>query len=342
MASARKAGFAGGFFRLALGAAALIAVAEIGCGAGGARSSGAGVPSGVPLPVGPIAGTSGTPSPTPVAPTLPIVLLPGLGAFATAGSAGYFAGIPEALRADGWQVFTPTVDPFQAVSVRAGQDAASIDAILAQTGASRVHVIAHSQGGLDARYLISTLGYGDRIATLTTLGTPHHGSKVSDLALGLIPGNAGDAMAAVFDAFFGAVVDTSENIQAALTDLSESWVDGTFNPANPDDPRVAYYSVEGVTQPFANVDTSVVSVCDPALQPSWWIDAVLEGSNDGIVATSSARWAHDLGTIPADHFGETDGPAGVAHPAFDAIAFYRELAAFVEGQGPAPHPQPPG
>ena len=45
------------------------------------------------------------------------------------------------------------------------------------------HLIAHSMGGLDSRFLISHLQpEGDnRILSLTTIGSPHHGSPIADL-----------------------------------------------------------------------------------------------------------------------------------------------------------------
>ena len=45
-------------------------------------------------------------------------------------------------------------------------------------------------GGLDSRYLIAKLGYGDRrsaIASLTTISTPHRGSAIADVLLRIIP-----------------------------------------------------------------------------------------------------------------------------------------------------------
>jgi triacylglycerol esterase/lipase EstA (alpha/beta hydrolase family) len=35
-------------------------------------------------------------------------------------------------------------------------------------------------GGLDARYAISLLGLARRVASLTTIGTPHRGTPVGD------------------------------------------------------------------------------------------------------------------------------------------------------------------
>ena len=44
-----------------------------------------------------------------------------------------------------------------------------------------LHVIAHSMGGLDARYAIRNVPQvADRVKTLVTIGTPHRGSPVAD------------------------------------------------------------------------------------------------------------------------------------------------------------------
>jgi pimeloyl-ACP methyl ester carboxylesterase len=53
---------------------------------------------------------------------------------------------------------------------------AEVEAAVALTGYERVHVIAHSLGGLIARYYIQRLGGDERVHTLVTLGTPHQGS----------------------------------------------------------------------------------------------------------------------------------------------------------------------
>lgn len=40
-------------------------------------------------------------------------------------------------------------------------------------------------GGLDARYYVAALGGAKHIASITTIGTPHHGSHIADLAIKL-------------------------------------------------------------------------------------------------------------------------------------------------------------
>jgi pimeloyl-ACP methyl ester carboxylesterase len=54
--------------------------------------------------------------------------------------------------------------------------AAEVEAIVALTGYERLHVVGHSLGGLIARYYVQRLGGDERVHTLVTLGTPHHGS----------------------------------------------------------------------------------------------------------------------------------------------------------------------
>jgi len=54
--------------------------------------------------------------------------------------------------------------------------AEEVEALVARTGYDRVHLVAHSMGGLIARYYVQCLGGDERVHTLVTLGTPHAGS----------------------------------------------------------------------------------------------------------------------------------------------------------------------
>lgn len=54
--------------------------------------------------------------------------------------------------------------------------AVEIEALVARTGYERIHVVGHSLGGLIARYYVQCLGGDERVHTLVTLGTPHHGT----------------------------------------------------------------------------------------------------------------------------------------------------------------------
>ena len=71
-------------------------------------------------------------------------------------------------------------DPLQ---LRSGQLKQRVEEALVQTGASKVHIIAHSMGGLDSRRMIVDLGMADKVASLTTIGTPHRGTILADHVL---------------------------------------------------------------------------------------------------------------------------------------------------------------
>jgi len=66
----------------------------------------------------------------------------------------------------------------------AQQLAEKVDDILAATHVARINLVGHSMGGLIARYYIERLGGASRVNVCVTIGTPHHGSLLSRLALG--------------------------------------------------------------------------------------------------------------------------------------------------------------
>ncbi len=116
-----------------------------------------------------------------------MVLAHGFAGFDTIGVPGlrlaYFRGVSGQLRAAGVEVHAMRVSPLASIGARARQLAAQIERL----GVGRVHIVAHSMGGLDARFAISSLGLAPRVASLTTIGTPHHGTPLADLGASLLP-----------------------------------------------------------------------------------------------------------------------------------------------------------
>lgn len=81
------------------------------------------------------------------------------------------------------------------VRTAAAQLAAEIDEIVEETGYERIHIVAHSLGGIIARYYVTRLDGDERVHTLVTLGSPHHGTVLARLlptsiARQLRPGSA--------------------------------------------------------------------------------------------------------------------------------------------------------
>src|SRR4051794_14664518 len=93
--------------------------------------------------------------------------------------ATYFRGIPQWLRAAGNRVLVTKVPPIAGIESRAKRLGEQIAAAFPD---EPVHLIGHSMGGLDARILLSDPDWSRRVLSLTTIGTPHLGSSIADLA----------------------------------------------------------------------------------------------------------------------------------------------------------------
>ncbi len=108
----------------------------------------------------------------------PIVLVHGI-VLKDLGFFRAFGRIERTLTEDGNTVRTARIDGFGTIESNARQLKDEVLRVLDETGAERVNLIAHSKGGLDCKYMIRELGMEDRVATLTTLCTPHKGSPIA-------------------------------------------------------------------------------------------------------------------------------------------------------------------
>ena len=108
----------------------------------------------------------------------PIVLVHGI-ALKEVKFVKAFGRIGQFLRDNGFEIYVADTDAFGAIETNAQQLRDYINNVLAQSGAEKVNVIAHSKGGLDTKYMITHLGMEDYVASLTTLCTPHRGSIVA-------------------------------------------------------------------------------------------------------------------------------------------------------------------
>jgi triacylglycerol lipase len=74
--------------------------------------------------------------------------------------------------------YSPLTDDVREVAERLR---VAVEALCAETGFERVHLIGHSMGGLVARYYVQRLGGDQRVHTVVTLGTPHAGTFAARL-----------------------------------------------------------------------------------------------------------------------------------------------------------------
>jgi triacylglycerol lipase len=184
-----------------------------------------------------------------------------------------------------------------------------------------VHIIAHSMGGLDGRTLIARnhrgLSAPGRIASLTTLSTPHRGSPVADLLAGPRPDSLQrllvlNTITQVIDLLgvpSGALENLTSECAARVPDVRATH------------PHIRYRSY------FAAGRAGARPTCFILSPTHHYILGVTGEANDGLVTLSSARYGEfqephwpcdhvdmvghnldsaDLGEFQFDHFTHID------------------------------------
>lgn len=314
----------------------------------GAPPAGAAAPPAAPAP--PRAS-----APAPLGAPYPIVLIHGMAGFGRLEvgpvAVTYFKDVVTELTKEGEAVYATIAPPYDTSEVRAAAIAKQIDDILARTGKAKVNLVGHSQGGLDARVLASPngLGYGDRIASVTTVATPHRGSRVADVSLGLmnvLPASVVDEVTGGFLSMLqksAYELESDPKLRAQVTLLSETYMKDVFNPKYTDDPGVVYMSYGGRT----NLRTGIGS-CDDGVYPNDPTDLDVaqaglgalalfleEGKlkiNDGLVTVESSKWGTFQQCVAADHLKEV-GQLGPLAASFDHIALFRSIVDRVRKAG---------
>ena len=90
-----------------------------------------------------------------------------------------FGRIDKHLTNEGYKIYKSKVDSFGTIENNAQILKDEINKILLEEHVDKVNIIAHSKGGLDAKYMIENLDMEDKVASLTTLCTPHAGSPIA-------------------------------------------------------------------------------------------------------------------------------------------------------------------
>lgn len=189
----------------------------------------------------------------------------------------YFKNVRTLLNNNGFSLVSNTNVEFAgSLKMRAAELKSHVEGILGQSGADKVHIIAHSMGGLDARMMIVDLGMADRVASLTTIGTPHLGTVLADRVLGfggkLLIKALRDAIRLDLDGF---------------KDLTTSAC-GDFNRRA----RDAEAKNDVFYQVYSSYDEGAQMFLP--LIGSWTLIRAFEGRNDGLVSVRSQMWESEL------------------------------------------------
>ncbi|MFZ5814337.1 MAG: esterase/lipase family protein [Bacillota bacterium] len=202
-----------------------------------------------------------------------------------------------------------------------------IDRVKAYFGVSKVAIVAHSKGGVDANAAAVYYGAGPKISRTITLGSPHWGTPLADMAF--------STWTWWLAALMGETTEATYVMQTGYMEWFRSETDPRPDP-------VPYYTISGYK-------------CGPLFSALWYGCVAISGEDDGVVPVWSARkpgathlkegyWDHDeirMGSrtwstfAPVITTASADGPAVAGEGPLLAMAGSAPLA----GQG---RPQAPG
>ena len=204
-----------------------------------------------------------------------------------------FRGITDFLQKQNITVYVSNQDGLGAIATNAAQLKDEILEILHKENCEKVNIIAHSKGGVDARFMISCLGMAEYVASLTTLSTPHHGSGLSAKLLQM-PAFLAQAIAFFSNLFYRILGDRQPDILQLGKELTADAMED-FNEAVPNAPSVYYQSFSS-TAPhkkafLRSIPSQISRYCE-------------QDDTDGMVAVKSSQWGNYRGSMSAelDHF----------------------------------------
>ena len=233
----------------------------------------------------------------------PIVLIHGTG-FRDYRYFNYWGRIPKALKAEGADIYYGYQDCWGTIEYNAGIIKNNVLDIILKTGSEKVNLIAHSKGGLEARYMICEFGMEQYISSLTTISTPHHGSKTIDKFY-YYPTFLYKFIAFFVDLYFKILGDKRPDFYTASRQLSTCFCE-KFNKKITTSEHIYYQS-------YASIMKN--SFSDIFMVIPHFVVKLIEGDNDGLVTPNSAKWGKFKGLIS----GKTK--RGISHA--DIVDFRR-------------------
>lgn len=241
----------------------------------------------------------------------------------------YWGRIPEELETNGAKIFYGNHPSADSVADCAAVLKARILQILAETGAEKVNIIAHSKGGLDCRYAIAHLGIADRVASLTTINTPHRGCQFADYLLTNIPADTQNSVANTYNSALRKLGEQDADFLAAVNDLTASRCQ-QLDSEMPVPDGIFCHSVGSVL-------TKASGGTFP-LNFTYHLANHFSGENDGLVSEDSFAWGEHYTLL------RSPGKRGISHgdmidlnreniPGFDVREFYVDLVNDLKNKG---------
>lgn len=202
----------------------------------------------------------------------------------------YWADIPAVLGGTGTEVKVVHLPTDASIAERA---AVLKNFLETDMKGRMVNIVAHSLGGLDARYAATVLG-SNQMSSITTIGTPHLGSPLADWAANQVD-NSG------LWYWLLRLVGFDMKHRRFLKEITTHGMK-TFNEKVPNRSDVRYFSVrtrasfrEGTMSGFLWL-------------PARWLEGqghyMTANGHDGMVPFDSQSWGRDLAAASIDHLAQ--------------------------------------
>lgn len=250
----------------------------------------------------------------------PILLLHGV-FFRDFRYLNYWGRIPAELEENGARIFYGNHQSAASVADSGREIAERIRQIIQETGCGKVNIIAHSKGGLDARYAVSCLGMAPYVASITTINTPHRGCEFADYLLEKIPGRQQMLIARAYNAALRRLGDYNPDFLAAVRDLTTRGCLALNERM--EDPAGVYIQSVGSSLKKSTHGRFPLNLTNRFVYR-------FDGENDGLVGKESFAWGQRFSWL------SVKGSRGISHgdvidlnrenlPEFDVREFYVAL-----------------
>lgn len=243
----------------------------------------------------------------------------------------YWGGMDDYLRSKGAVVYAPGKSALQSNAFRGQELKDKINQFMASGGYTKVNIIGHSQGGLDSRFMVTNLAMSAKVASITTLNTPHYGAPIADIILGVVPSWLLPYVSGTINGLVKIVWGgKQQNLNASLSSLTIANA-SSFNSTTPNASGVKYFSYGSkVTLPDL-VQHPLMGLLVPVTS----IGGIAKGQgieNDGLVPLSSQMWGTYKGSpkysfwvTGLDHL-EVSNTLSLGEAWFDVRSFWLSMA----------------
>ena len=258
----------------------------------------------------------------------PILLVHGV-CFRDFKHLNYWGRIPRELEKNGAVIYYGQHQSARPVCRSAEELAVRIRQLTAEDGVEKLNIIAHSKGGLDCRWAMRDPDIARRVASLTTVNTPHRGCEYADYLLNKIDPQVQKKVAHAYNNAARMVGDTAPDFLAAMRDLTASACEARSREmAMPE--GVYCRSIGSILKRSAHGKFP--------LRYTYRLVKEFDGPNDGLVGAGSFPWGEDYRLLTPK------GRRGISHgdvidmnreniPGFDVREFYVELVSDLKARG---------